>query len=143
MSPGGIDAYLDFFANISRARLSELDALTTDDIHFVDPFHDVRGRAAMRRVLEQMFDAMREPRFVIDRHVAADAIAFVSWRFSATLKAPKRIVTLVGASELHFDSAGRVSAHIDHWDAARQVYEQVPVLGFILRRLRQRLGADR
>ena len=143
MIPHGIDAYLDVFANISRARLVELDALTTDDVHFVDPFHDVRGRAAMRRILERMFDTMIEPRFVIERCAAADDFAFVSWRFSATLKAPRRAVTLIGASELHLDPAERVSAHIDHWDAARQVYEQVPVLGFILRRLRQQLGADR
>ena len=143
MIPHGIDAYLDVFANISRARLVELDALTTADVHFVDPFHDVCGRAAMRRILERMFDTMIEPRFVIERCAAADDFAFVSWRFAATLRSPKRTVTLVGASELHLDAAGRVSAHIDHWDAARQVYEQVPVLGFILRRLRQRLGADR
>jgi hypothetical protein len=67
----------------------------------------------------------------------------VSWRFSAILKAPKRAVALVGASELHFDAQRHVRARIDHWDAARQVYEQVPVLRFILRRLRQRLGEDR
>jgi ketosteroid isomerase-like protein len=39
-------------------RLRQLHALTTDDVHFVDPFHDVRGRAAMRTILERMFDAM-------------------------------------------------------------------------------------
>ena len=139
----GIDAYLDFFANISRARLVDLDVLTTADIHFVDPFHDVRGRAAMRRILERMFDTMIEPRFVIERSVATADIAFVSWRFSATLRVPERAVTLIGVSELHFDPAGCVAAHIDHWDAAQQVYERVPVLGFILRRLRQRLGGDR
>lgn len=139
----GIDAYLDFFADISRARLTDLDRLTTDDVHFVDPFHDVRGRAAMHAVFERMFDAISEPRFVIERHLCGDDIAFVTWRFSGMLKAPKRMVALVGASELHFSSDGRVRAHIDHWDAARQVYEQVPVLGFILRRLRQRLSGDR
>lgn len=142
MSPGGIDAYLAFFETISRARLTELDALTTDDVHFVDPFHDVHGRTAMRAILERMFDTMIEPRFVIERRAAADDFAFVSWQFSATLNAPRRMVRLTGASELHFDADGRVRTHIDYWDAAQQIYEQVPLLGFILRHLRQRLAGD-
>lgn len=143
MTDPRIVAYLDFFGNIARDRLIELNTLTTDDVHFVDPFHDVRGRAAMRALLERMFDTMIEPRFIIERSAAAGDFAFVSWQFSATLNAPRRMLRLTGASELHFDADGRVRTHIDHWDAARQIYEQVPVLGFILRHLRQRLAGDR
>jgi len=36
---------------------------------------------------------------------------------------------------------GKVVEHIDYWDAAEQVYERLPLLGPILRRVRQRLGS--
>jgi hypothetical protein len=44
-------------------------------------------------------------------------------------------------SEVQFDEAGSVRAHIDHWDAAGQLYEKLPVIGWILRRIRARLAA--
>jgi hypothetical protein len=30
--------------------------------------------------------------------------------------------------------------HLDHWDAAAQVYEQIPLLGSVLRVLRRKLS---
>ena len=44
-------------------------------------------------------------------------------------------------SELHFDEAGTLRAHIDHWDAAGQLYEKLPGIGWLLRRIRRRLAA--
>jgi hypothetical protein len=33
-----------------------------------------------------------------------------------------------------------VVEHIDYWDAAEQIYERLPVLGNVLRPIRERLG---
>jgi hypothetical protein len=43
-------------------------------------------------------------------------------------------------TEVHFDQSGKVAAHLDHWDAASQLYEHVPLLGGVLRIIRRRLA---
>lgn len=133
--------YLALFEEITPDRLAELDALVAPDVVFRDPFNHVSGRAAMRRIFARMFEALREPRFVIAHAALAGHVGLVSWRLSARAHRNDDPIAIVGMSEVHFDEAGRVTAHLDHWDAAGQVYARLPVLGFVLRRLARRLGA--
>lgn len=49
-------------------------------------------------------------------------------------------MTIDGVSEVRFDSVGLITAHIDYWDAARQLYEKLPLLGGVLRMIRHRLA---
>ena len=46
-----------------------------------------------------------------------------------------------GASHLRFDSAGKVTWHRDYWDAAEELYMTLPVIGWLMRRLRKALSA--
>ena len=43
-------------------------------------------------------------------------------------------------SELTLAPDGRVAEHVDYWDPAAQLYERVPVLGWLMRRIRRRLA---
>ena len=42
-------------------------------------------------------------------------------------------------SHLRFAADGRIAYHRDYWDAAEEVYEKVPLLGGLLRRIKRRL----
>jgi len=44
-------------------------------------------------------------------------------------------------SELTFDSDGKVARHVDHWDAGKEFYEKLPLLGGVLRAIRRRVAA--
>jgi predicted SnoaL-like aldol condensation-catalyzing enzyme len=138
----GADAYIRFFATLQPDRLDLLDALTTPDVAFHDPFNDLHGRPALRRLLAEMFEQLEQPRFDILRHAADGDVHFVRWRFTGRRPGRSELIELEGVSELHVDADGRVRLHIDHWDAARQLYERVPVLGWLLRRIRRRLAVS-
>lgn len=134
----GCAAYVRFFESLSADTLDQLDAVTAEDVHFRDPFNDVRGRECMRAVLAQMFEAVREPRFEV-RLVAWDGdVCVLVWRFTGEVKhlGPWDVE---GSSELSFDEAGRVTRHIDHWDSGAAFDARLPVLGFLLRLVRRRL----
>jgi hypothetical protein len=49
--------------------------------------------------------------------------------------------TIDGMSDLAFAADGRVRSHVDHWDAASQLYEKVGGLGWLMRFLKSRLKA--
>ena len=41
-----------------------------------------------------------------------------------------------GGSLLRISSDGLVNYHRDYWDAAEELYEKIPVLGWFLRRIK-------
>ena len=45
----------EYLENLSPGLLADLATFVTEGVHFKNPFNDVRGVAAMRRVFQHMF----------------------------------------------------------------------------------------
>ena len=136
---------LAFFAQLQVADLDRLDAFYTPDAQFKDPFNEVVGVPAIRRIFAHMFETLVSPRFVITQSVQQGAQCFVTWDFVFALRsAPTHTFTVRGASHLVLtphEGGWRVAVHRDYWDAAEELYEKLPVLGALMRWLRRRLQA--
>ena len=63
-----------------------------------------------------------------DRAVGEEA-CYIRWIYRYRTKKGGKPWRIEGMTELRFAEDGRVAAHVDHWDAAGQVYEKLPVLG--------------
>jgi steroid delta-isomerase len=139
---GPADAYIRYYEALSLATLSALDNVVTPDVRFKDPFNDVRGIEHYRRLLTKMFDAVPDVRFCVSQQAVDGETCFIRWRCEGTIKAMGAAPWLVeGMSELRFAPDGRVREHIDHWDAASQFYERLPVIGWLLRLIRRRFAS--
>jgi len=132
-------SYLSFFETVTPETLPRLVTLVSPDIRFRDPFNDVTGPAAMRRVFEDMFARFDGPRFVVTDRADSPDRCYVRWRFTA--RGRGREWTIDGVSEISVDGEGRIVEHIDHWDAASQVYERLPLVGALVRFIRRRAAA--
>lgn len=134
-----IDRYNRALETLTPQTIENLVSLCAEDGTFVDPFNDVTGRAALRRVYQDMFEKIRDLRFtVLDCH--GDGITYLTrWRFEADMGRFGR-TPVEGVSHLILDDEGLVLRHIDYWDAA-QLYERIPVLGAILGAIRRRISA--
>jgi hypothetical protein len=131
--------YIAFFEGMTRSSLAGLGDVFTDSAHFIDPFNDARGIANIRRVFEHMYETVETPRFIVTEHVYTDPICYLRWTFTfSTRGRPQKID---GVSRVQFDADGKAAEHIDFWDPSRQLYERIPVLGKILKRVRRQLGA--
>ena len=128
-----------FYATLTPASLARLGDFYAADAHFCDPFNDVTGLPAIERIFLHMFATLEAPRFEVTTCLCDGPEAMLGWRFRFGSGASLREIS--GVSHVRFDASGRVVEHIDHWDAARQLYESVPLLGPILRALRRRLQA--
>ena len=94
----------------------------------------------MAAVFRDMFESVGDVRFTI-RHMHTDRNhCLMAWTFAATLFS--KPWHFDGTSEVEFAEDGRVAAHIDHWDAARHFYERLPVIGWLLAKIRGRLKVD-
>jgi len=133
--------YVACFEQLKPERLDELADLFAEQAHFKDPFNDVRGRIAIRRVFAHMYSRLSAPRFVVNAQALDGNVALLHWRFFFMTHAGGPEQAIEGMSRVLFDSDGRVAEHLDYWDAAEQVYAKVPLLGFLLRRLRVHMSA--
>jgi len=137
----GITAYVAFYETLSPQSLANMETVVAPDVHFRDPFNDVRGLDAYRRILTKMFEDVPDIKFTVGYHAVADNTGILRWRCTGTVKIMGNKPWIVeGMSELRFAPDGRVREHIDYWDAAGQFYERLPVIGGILRLIRRRVA---
>jgi|TARA_B110000116_G_C16698362_1_gene518566 steroid delta-isomerase len=129
-------AYKQYLEILSPESLSDLCNYVTPEVHFADPFNDVHGITAMRRIFDVMFEAVSDIEFKVDRMAIDRDTALMAWAFTGELRGQP--FKLEGMSRITFDASGRVAAHIDHWDSATQFYIRLPVIGWLLSIVRRR-----
>jgi ketosteroid isomerase-like protein len=135
-----LDALLDWYRQLTPASLSRLPEFYTDDAFFKDPFHELQSREQLRHLYSEMFRTLEQPRFEILNTVREGHQAFLIW--DMTFSVHGRPMHIHGSSHLVFAEDGRVSAHHDYWDAAEEIYEKLPALGWLIRTIKKRIQAQ-
>jgi ketosteroid isomerase-like protein len=133
-----IERLVAFYAELQPEHLAQIDRLYTEDARFKDPFNEVQGVAAIRGIFEHMFHRLDQPRFVVTQQVVEEDRAFLVWNFHFSFRGETTLRTIRGGSFVRCTPDGRVSEHRDYWDAAEELYEQIPLLGGFMRWLKRR-----
>lgn len=133
-----LQTLIGFFETMDRAALDQLAQIYTDDVFFKDPFNEVRGLAAVTHIFSHMFEQVDHPRFVVTDRLLQGDQAFLTWDFLFRMKRfSSEEQCIRGATHLRFTADGRANFHRDYWDAAEELYEKLPLLGTIMRGLKQ------
>lgn len=139
MSEAGVDHYCDWFETLSLESLASIDAVFTPDARFADPFSDVRGPKQIARIFTHMFERAPDACFLVRERAFSGSTWFLYWEMTFTSKGGKPW-RIEGTSRIKLAADGRVAEHVDYWDAGKQFYEHLPLLGPVLRLVRRRLG---
>jgi steroid Delta-isomerase len=140
--PPEIERIVRLFETISPASLDQVAELYTLDARFKDPFNEVQGPEAIRRIFEHMFESLDEPRFVVHEAIVQGRQAFLAWDFHFRMKRFDRAPQVIrGGSHLVLAADGRISLHRDYWDAAEELYEKLPLVGGLMRWLKKRAAS--
>ena len=136
-----LQRYIDFFEDLREDRLDRLSDVMTDDVHFVDPFNDVTGLDKVRDIFKHMFRHLESPKFNVTLAASvpgSSRAGLLRWELTAIAKrgGGREPLRINGMSEVYLAADGRIHEHIDHWDAGRQFYERIPLLGLLLRLVR-------
>lgn len=129
---------IDFFEHLNPDTLAQLERHYHPEARFKDPFNEVQGTRALRRIFDHMFTALAGPRFVVHARVRQGDEAFLTWDFHGRVRG--WAFTLHGSSHLRWGEDGRVVWHRDYWDTAEELYAKLPGLGAVMRWLRRRLA---
>jgi steroid delta-isomerase len=138
-----IDRLCEWFESLSPASLGRIAEFYTPDARFKDPFNEVQGTLAITRIFDHMFGNLHAPRFVITDRVLDGAQCFLAWEFRFRFKRFDTVTEQVvrGGSHLRLAAEGRIADHRDYWDAAEELYEKLPVVGGLMRWLKQRANS--
>lgn len=130
---------VQFYEQLAPVQLAHLGDYYAPGARFKDPFNDVQGVPAIRAIFAHMFENLEQPRFVVTQQLVQGDRAFLQWEFHFRMKRLRAQVPqcIHGGTLVHFDALGRVTLHRDYWDAAEELYEKLPILGALMRWLRQ------
>jgi len=159
---------VQFFERLTPASLDQLDRIYRPDARFKDPFHEVVGVEAIRKVLAHMFRKLPGGSFVVTGlvtsgyPVAPDGLGAPGQQAKASrpevATSPRepgslRVCCLTwdycvefggkpqrirGCSWLELSDDGRIAVHRDYWDLAEELYEKIPGLAAMMRWLKRR-----
>ena len=133
---------VDYWHTLTPATVDAITTVYTEDAYFRDPFNAVTGIEKIRPIFADMFVRLYEPKFTIIETIEQSHGALLIWNFTFRLKTLKPDINrrIHGTSHIRFAPDGRVQYHRDYWDAAGELYEQLPLVGSLMRFLKKRAG---
>ncbi|NQD36866.1 nuclear transport factor 2 family protein [Permianibacter sp. IMCC34836] len=128
------------YRNLHAGNLDQLSGVYADNVLFIDPFHRIEGLPALKAYFAGMYSNVRHCDFQFERVLHDDQSALIRWTMS--ISHPRlnggRTLHVPGVTELEFTD--RISLHRDFFDAGALLYEQVPVIGWAIRRIKERIA---
>lgn len=132
----------DFYTELSESRLDALAGIYHPKVIFEDPVGTHEGLPALASYFRKLLKSCVQCEFVIRHQQFSGADAWLNWTMIFSHK------RLNGGDPIHVDGGsvlrireGRVVFQRDYYDMGSMVYEQIPVLGRLIRWLRRRMAA--
>ena len=132
-----------FFNNFNSDTMHLADGFYDPDVVFRDPIVELRGRDRLKAYYVDMYESVTSIRFDFSGGMEKDEEVVVFWTMELRAKGLKggEPVLLDGASHIKFGGeSGKAIYHRDYFDMGAFVYENVPVLGSIVRYTKKRLS---
>ena len=133
-----LEAYAKLYEMLTPETVGDVRLLCNPQVRFRDPFNDVVGVDRYVEILSHMFRDVDEPKFSVEDVALTEKAGYLRWVFTFRLRG--REWTIPGMSEIHFDDRALIAAHIDHWDSGAYFYARLPVIGWLIERVRRRIA---
>lgn len=126
---------------VNKESMHLLGEFYAEDVVFEDPLGRIEGLAGLRAYYENMYKNVQEISFEITDEVEQGEKHVICWTLRMKVKGLNKgkEVSCLGNSFLRFNEAGLVIYHRDYFDMGEFIYQHVPVLKFLVRKVNERL----
>jgi limonene-1,2-epoxide hydrolase len=142
MSKKIIEKFKSYFTQMDFNNNSALDEIYSDNIVFIDPIHEISGLDKLKQYFTNLNNNLIEGSFAFTDEATVNDKAYLSWEMKVALKRPKQNVTASGISVLTFEE-DKIVKQRDYFDAGEMFYENIPILGSLIRFLKKKIGANK
>lgn len=134
--PDSMTAIAGFFNEMTPAKLDRLGDLYGPAVTFSDPIQEALGLPQLKEVLAGRFRKLPDVAVRVSDAHGDDHTGFLLWTVSYRYRGVEHIIH--GTSHFRFAPDGRISEQKDLWDPTAVLYGDVPVLGWMLRKIKSR-----
>ncbi|WP_070963027.1 nuclear transport factor 2 family protein [Vibrio sonorensis] len=131
----------EVYQKLDKNNLHRLDAVYHDKVVFEDAAHRLEGWSALQEYFSALYENVHKCQFVIQERQQVGDSGFLTWTME--LEHPRlqkgSTIFVNGVSHLKFKD-GKVIYHRDYFDLGEMLYENLPVLGKLIKSIKRRLG---
>lgn len=137
-----MEKFLRVYQNLSAENLQLLKTIYRDDVRFIDPAHEIYGIEDLTRYFAALYENIDSIHFSFGEPIMIENSGYVSWEMTFCHKrlAGGNPIAVEGVTFLEFDEQGNVFQHRDYFDLGAMLYEHIPLLGRLLKSIKERLG---
>ena len=145
ITPAHLAPVKNFYRSLTLESLADIDSIYHPNIVFTDPAGSISGLEKLQQHFKRLLENTRQCTCEFDdaAEFSGGNQAVLSWRMTLqiTLLASQRTFSFDGVSLLRYQD-NLIIHHRDYFDMGQMLYEQLPLLGPVIRRLRRRLAAS-
>jgi hypothetical protein len=136
-----IEQFIRLYQDLDKSNIDSIDSIYAPEIQFNDPFHQVDGLINLKAYFYQLYINVESIDFTFGESLSDNDNHFIQW--TMTLKHPKlnggKSFAVQGASLLKVNSDQQIIFHRDYFDAGVMLYEQLPILGGLVKLIKRRV----
>lgn len=133
--------FRQMFNSLCAGNMAELGSVYGDNVRFTDPFVTLHGLDELMEYFTGAYANVISCAFEFDDPVISGENVCLPWVMHLQHKRIRkgRVVKVDGISQLVVRD-GRVTSHRDYFDVGQLLYENLPVMGGVIRWLRNQAG---
>ncbi len=139
--PATLEDFRALFNKLDKGNLDKLADLYSEDVRFQDPLGTVNGLDELTQYFAGAYANVVDCRFEFGEALVQGESAALPWVMHLRHKRIRkgREVQVQGISHLRIRD-GRVYYHRDYFDAGEMLYENLPVIGGVIRWIKGQAG---
>lgn len=139
--PGVLVRFQELFNQLDKGNLNKLQEVYGEDIEFQDPFSHVSGLDDLTEYFAGAYGNVIKCQFRFSEPVVQKSWCTIPWVMELQHKRIRsgRKVFVEGISHLEIRD-GRVRYHRDYFDAGQLLYENLPLVGGVVRWIKEKAG---
>lgn len=141
--PIWLDNFINVYQSLTTDNLHLLDSVYHQELRFIDPMHEVKGLPSLHRYFNSLYENLTQCQFLITKVIHQENEAAIYWQMHFVHKKLNRgkQVLVTGHSQLSAQQ-GKIIFHRDYLDLGQMLYEQLPVIGSLVKLIKQRAVAN-
>lgn len=140
-----LSQYIDVYNRLNASNLNLLSTIYHPDIVFTDPLSEINGLVALSEYLKHLYENTNACKFNVTQHISEGNEdghqTSMYWNMSLSHKRLNKgqFIEVEGHSHLVLKD-GLVIYQRDYFDVGSMIYEQLPVLGHVIKKIKSVAG---
>lgn len=133
------------YRDLCQVKPDALSKLYADDILFIDPITTHRGLPQVQQYFTDLLVHAKSCEFDITDMMECQSSTLqvthvANWTMKLVLKQRNKTITLDGTTQLRVEN-DLIVYHKDYYDVGEMVYEHIPLLGFVIKKIKRKLAS--